>query len=335
MSDRAGHAESPAASSASAAHPCDVSIVIPAYRNARSLKELAKRMNDTMGTASLSYELILIDDGSPDDTWQVIVNLANADPRVKGIRLSRNFGQHPAIAAGFDRAAGREIVLMDADLEDRPEHIPVLIARLREGVDVVYTIKNSESQTTTKDLSSRIFHGVFSRITGRDVPMGIGTLRAFTANVLAAIRQYPEYNVLYGPLFFYVGFSSAFVTVERDERRHGTSSYSTWKRLSLAARSLAAYTDLPNRIFMFFGAGTLAATILYSAIVVLQSLIFGVQLPSGLTLVVLLIMFFMSIVLMSLGVIGIYVFRVYEEVLRRPRYLVAELRNAQQVLKGE
>jgi dolichol-phosphate mannosyltransferase len=303
-----------------------VSVVVPVYRNAESLPELCRRIDGALAADYPRFELILIDDGSPDDSWSIIERLAAADRRIKGVRLSRNFGQHPAIAAGFDRASGDVTVLMDADLEDRPENLPRLIARLEPGVDIVFTIRagaHGESR-----LTSALFHRVFSRIIpGANIPKNIGTLRAFNRKVLEAIRAHTEYDVLYGPLMFFIGFSSVFVEVERDLRRHGRSSYTFVKRLRLALRSLVSYTDFPNKLFLTFGATIVGAAVLYAAAVVLQALVFGAKLPPGLTLIVLLNVLFIGTTMMSLGIIGSYIFRVYQEVLRRPRYLVTEQLN--------
>lgn len=302
-----------------------VSIVVPVFGNAESLPELWQRIASTLTPVYSRFELILIDDGSPDDSWEVIQQLAATDARVKGIRLSRNFGQHPAIAAGFDRATGDVIVLMDGDLEDRPESLPQIIGRLSPEIDIVYTVKMGAHEESR--LTSALFHQVFSRIIGATVPRNIGTLRVFNRKVLEAIRAHTEYNVLFGPLMFFIGFPSLFVEVERDIRRHGRSSYTFMKRLRMAVRSLVSYTDIPNRLFLMFGTLIVGGAALYAVVVITQSLFFDVKLPPGLTLIVLLNVFFIGITIMSLGIIGSYVFRVYQEVLGRPRYLVAQQVN--------
>jgi len=304
-----------------------VSIVVPVYRNEASLRELAERIAASLTPVCPDYELLLIDDGSPDDSWSVIRALTAADTRVKGIRLSRNFGQHPAIAAGFDEACGERIVLMDADLQDRPEELPRLLAGLNDDIDIVYTIKRGEEGGRYERITSRIFHAVFSRVTRSTVPLGIGTYRAFSAKVLTSLKAYPEYNVLFGPLMFYVGFTASFVHVDRDPRKHGPSSYSFLSRLFLAARSLASYTDLPNRVFFGLGMGVLGCTLLYSAAIVVQYTLFGALLPSGITFLALLVLLSLAVTLIALGIIGSYVFRVYQEVLHRPRYLITQTLN--------
>jgi dolichol-phosphate mannosyltransferase len=307
--------------------PPRVSIVAPVYRNEPSLRELAERVAAALDADWPDYELLLVDDGSPDHAWEVIQALSGEDRRVKGIRLSRNFGQHPAIAAGFDAARGEKIVLMDADLQDRPEELPRLLSGLRDDIDIVYTIKHDSENSRSDNITSRVFHAVFSRVTRSNVPSGIGTYRAFSRKVLEGLKSYPEYNVLYGPLMFYVGYTSMFIDVPRDDRKHGPSSYSFIRRLSLAVRSLASYTDVPIRMFFSVGLFVLAATILYSVVIVIQYMMFGALLPSGLTLLALLILFVLAMTLMGLGIIGSYVFRVYQEVLRRPRYLVTQTLN--------
>jgi glycosyltransferase involved in cell wall biosynthesis len=304
-----------------------LSIVVPVYRNAASLRELAARVHATLAPLPQGYELLLVDDGSPDDSWTVINELSRGNPSIRGIRLSRNFGQHPAIAAGFERARGDIVVLMDADLEDRPENIPDLISLIKDDVDIAFSIKRGERPSLVSRLTSHVFHAAFSLMTGNKVPPSIGTFRAFTRKVLLAMQQYPEYNVLYGPLMFYIGFNPAFLETVRDARHHGTSSYSFRKRLSLAIRSLASYTDLPIKAFFTGGAVVFGAAVLYGAAVLLQYFLVESAAPSGLTLLVLIMMFFMSVMMIGLGVIGSYLFRVYQEVLRRPRYLVTQELN--------
>lgn len=304
-----------------------VSVVVPVYGNAPSLRELAERLNDALSQNWPCYELLLIDDGSKDDSWNVIQTLAQADSRIKAIRLSRNFGQHPAIAAGFDRAQGEIIVLMDADLQDRPEELPRVLEAINNDIDIVYTIKSGDRETGANSLTSTLFHAVFQRITRTSIPANIGTYRAFSRRVLRALNGYPEYNVLFGPLMFFAGFNSTFVDVQRDARRHGQTTYPFRRRLSLAIRSLVSYTDLPAKCFLWSGAGILGCVLLYALAIVVQFAVFGAVLPSGITFLTLLVLLSLAITLIALGVLGSYIFRVYQEVLRRPRYHVARTIN--------
>jgi len=295
-----------------------ISILIPVYNNERTLSPLCARIAGAL--AGQDYEVLLVNDGSRDGSWTEIEKLAKADPRVKAIGLSRNFGQHPAIAAALDHASGDVLVLMDADLEDQPEHIPQIVAALgADACDIVYTVK--EGGDGANDITSRIYHYVFSRMVGVDVPRRLGTFRAFTRKVLVALRSFPERHALYGPLMFYVGFRYATLPVARGART-GRSSYSFSRRLRLAVNSLVTYSDLPPRLFAVIGLGMVGLTFLYSLVVIVQYFMVGQSLPRGLTIVVLLLLGMTGMLMLAIGTLGVYIFRIFQEVLARPRYLV-------------
>jgi dolichol-phosphate mannosyltransferase len=305
-----------------------ISVVLPVYKTAEYLRELHARLRATLEPLG-EFEIVLVDDGSPDGAWAVIAELARGDRRVKGIRLSRNFGQHPAICAGFEHAGGGLIVLMDADLQDRPEDIPLLLAHLKDDHDVVYTVKQGEEEPALTRLTSRLYHGAVSRLTGAQVPRNVGTFRLFTRRMLRALLAHPERQVLYGPLMFHVGFEYAVVPVLHPGRR-GRSSYSFRRRLALAVDSLMSYTDFPHRFLVNFGGLILVLSVLYSVALGLRYLLAPGPLPPGLTLLALLVTVSLGSVMVGLGVIGMYVFRVYQEVLRRPRYVKARTVNVEE-----
>lgn len=308
--------------------PVDISVVIPVYNNATSLRELTGRLLKTLKQCTHCHEIIYVNDGSHDQSIAILKALAAEEPAVKVIDLSRNFGQHPALCAGFEHASGGITILMDADLQDRPEDIVDLVTKLRdEEADVAYTIKQSADRTFATRLTSALYHYVFARIVGTDVPLNIGTFRAFNRKFLDAVLQFREVNVLYGPLMFYMGFKSCFLELPYLERPHGRSSYTFRMRLQLAINSLVSYTDVPHRLSMMFGVMLLVGSLLYGMVVTLQYLLFGASLPSGSTLILLVLCLTLGSVMMTLGVIGGYVFRVYQQVLQRPRYLVQERIN--------
>lgn len=304
--------------------PGSVSVVVPVYRNEQHLEELARRLLETLGGTGRSFELIFVDDGSPDRSWEVIASLAARHPEVVGLRLSRNFGQHPAIAAGFERATGDVTVLMDADLQDEPERLPELLAALEEGVDIVYTVALDDEGTARARLSSALFHYSFSRLTRVDVPRGIGTYRVFNRAFREAVLAHRERGALYGPLMLSLGFEAAFVPVRRPPRPGGGSSYSFAKRLSLATETLVSYTNVPHRVLVVTGFLVSLLSAAYLVVLVLDYLFRGPSLASGVTLLLGMTLLLMGAVLMSLGVVGTYVFRVFQEVLDRPRYLLAD-----------
>lgn len=308
--------------------PGSVSVIVPVYRNEASLEELVQRLSVTLTGLGRSFEILLIDDGSPDRSWEVIERLGEAHPEVVGLRLSRNFGQHPAIAAGLDRARGDVTVLMDADLQDEPEQLPALLAKLDEGSDIVYTVNVDEDGGARSRFTSALFHYSFSRLAHVDVPHSIGTYRAFTRKFHDALLRYPERRPLYGPLMLYMGFTAAFVPVARKPSRARASGYTMLKRLGLAIDTLASYTNVPHRILLLIGTVLTSLSALYLAVLVVDYAIRGPELASGLTLVTGIVVLLMGAVLLSIGIVGSYVFRVFEEVLGRPRYLLAETIDA-------
>ena len=304
--------------------PGSVSVIVPVYRNETSLEELVERLVRTLTDTGRRFELVLIDDGSPDRSWEKIQALGAEHPQVVGLKLSRNFGQHPAIAAGLERAQGDVTVLMDADLQDEPEQLPALLAKLDEGSDVVYTVILDESGGGRARFTSALFHYSFSRLAHVDVPHSIGTYRAFTRKFREALLSYPERRPLYGPLMLYMGFTAAFVPVHRQPSKTGASGYSLRKRLGLAIDTLASYTNVPHRILLALGTVLTAASALYLVVLVVDYFVRGPELASGLTLLTGIMVLFMGAVLLSIGIVGSYVFRVFEEVLGRPRYLLTE-----------
>lgn len=305
-----------------------ISVILPVYNNAGSLEELCRSLVQTLSATGAAFELLFVEDGSRDDSWAILERMARVDSRVKVIGLSRNFGQHPATAAGLQQATGDYIVMMDADLQDRPEDIPRLIDILHtREADIVYTIKRGEREPWLTLLTSRIYHFVFSKLSGARVPMNIGTFRSFTREVHQALLNYPEKNIVYGPLMFSIGFRYKAIELERPARRHGCSGYTFFKRLALAMNSLISYSDLPHKITLYGGILALFGSFLYSLVVIIQYFIVGRVLPPGMTVLVLLVTAFFGMIMLSLGVMGIYLFRVYQEVLNRPRFLIARQLN--------
>ena len=308
-----------------------LSILVPVYNNQATINQLIDRLRTALD--GFDYEAVIVDDGSRDGSLALLKAQAVADPRLKIIRFSRNFGQHPAIAAALEHAQGDVLVLMDADLEDRPEHIPMLVSTLQEQqCDIVYTTK-LEGAITPRGLSSDAYHQVFARTIGVTVPRQLGTFRAFTRKVGNALKAFPERDVLYGPLMFYVGFHFVIVPVERGTRP-GRSSYTLAKRLRLAINSLVTYSDLAPRLLASAGVVMIVAPLLYGGIVLLQYLFSGRSLPQGLTIIVLLLTFLGGTIMLALGVLGLYVFRIFQEVLARPRYVIDETMNLEGSLHG-
>ena len=305
-----------------------VSIIVPVYNNAPTLRLLTARL--AVALAGESYEIVFVNDGSCDDSLAVLRELAAEDVRVKVVALSRNFGQHPATSAGMARASGDELVFMDADLQDRPEDVPLLLKRLRDHdqpVEIVYTVQSENPEGVLKRLTSQVFHQVHARLTASEAPQGMGTFRAFTRKVLTEMLAYEERNILYGPLMVSMGFAHAFVAVPHMERGHGKSGYNFSKRLGLAVSVLIRHTDIPYRLFLGLGGGIVCLSVLYAALNILEYMIYGRILQGGLVVIILLLLFFMGATFVAIGLLGIYIFQIFQEVLRRPRYHVAQTFN--------
>jgi len=306
-----------------------LSIILPIYKTGGCLEELYTRLCDTLEKAGLEFELLMIDDGSPDAAGQKLEALAGKDPRIKALFLTRNFGQHPAISAGLEHASGSLIVLMDADLQDRPEDIPLLLEHLRHDVDIVYTVKSDAREGLLTRLTSRLYHHIFSSITRTRVPRNIGTFRLFRRFVLESLLDFPERQILYGPLLFFMGYRYVTVPVSHPPRLSGKSGYTFFDRLSLALSSILSYTDLPHRILMTGGLLIAGVTFLYILALLMRYCIADQPAPPGLTLLALLITLTLGTTMFALGIIGTYIYRIYQEVLARPRYLLLKTMNVE------
>jgi glycosyltransferase involved in cell wall biosynthesis len=297
--------------------------VVPVYNNAASLDELVKRLKAVLDARKAPYEIVLVDDGSADESWKIITTNARADDRVVGIHLSRNFGQQPATRAGLHRATGDITVLMDADLQDRPEEIPAMLEALTDDVDIVVTTWNPDKTEVRERLSSRIFHRIFSAMVGVQLPRNLGTYRLFTREFRDAVLDYPESTAVYGPLMAQMGFNPSYVEVIRSAPTGRKSSYSFRKRARLAMNTLLTYSDVPYRAVSWSGVALVAASLGYLLLVVGQYLVYGRRVPAGITLVLIVQLLLFGAVLACLGVLGAYLFRIFREVLQRPHYHVA------------
>jgi len=310
-----------------------VSVVVPVYNNAASREELIARLTAVLSKRTAPYEIVLVDDGSADESWAIIKRAAQQNDRVVGMHLSRNFGQQPATRAGMRRATGDVTVLMDADLQDRPEEIPRLLDALTDDVDIVVTTWDPEQTEVRERWSSRIFHRIFSRMVGIQLPRNLGTFRVFTRDFREAALDYPESTAVYGPLMAQMGFAASYVEVQRSAPTGRKSSYNFRKRARLAMNTMLTYSDVPYRAVSWAGVALVVASLAYLVVLLGQYAIYGRRIPSGLTLVLTVQLLLSGAVLASLGVLGAYLFRIFREVLDRPRYHVA--REAGKGLRDE
>lgn len=304
-----------------------ISVVAPAYRTSGCLPELHRRVTAAVEPLTSEFELILVNDCSPDDDWAVITRLAAADRRVKGVDLSRNFGQHYAIAAGIDHARGDWVVVMDADLQDQPEEIPRLYAKALEGYDVVFARRGERhSDPAIKKFFSWLFNRLVNFLSSTRVVQGIANYSVISRRVADELRSLRERARSYGLLVLWLGFPTAYIDVSHGARFAGKSSYSIWGSVPLALNSIVSLSDQPLRISMKIGFFLSGMSTLYALFLVYKYYRFHVAV-TGWTSVMVSMFFLAGAIIADLGVIGLYLGKVFDEAKRRPLYVVRRLAN--------
>ena len=302
----------------------ELSVVVPVHNEAENLRPLVERLRSVLARAVSSWEIVFVDDGSRDATLQTIRELNAADPRISAVSFSRNFGKEIAIAAGLDHAFGDAVVIMDADLQHPPEVIPAFLEKWHEGFLNVYGQRTDRTgETRLKRNFAKAFYRIFSQFGETDLPEGAGDFRLLDRKAVDALRALPERARFSKGLYAWVGFRSIGVPFEVAEREHGQSKFRFRKLFSFAFDGLSSFSTVPLKIATWLGvliAIIAAGSALFFAV---RTLLFGTDLPGFPSLIVS-IMFFSGIQLISLGLIGEYVGRIFAEVKRRPLYLIGE-----------
>lgn len=302
------------------------SIVSPVYNEESVLPELYRRVRAVMDDLGEPWELILVNDGSRDESAAVIADLHEQDKRVKGVSFSRNFGFQIAVTAGLDHAAGDAVILTDADLQDPPEVFPRMIEKWRDGYDVVYGVRASrEGESWFKLMTAKVFYRLIYRITDIDIPLDTGDFRLMDRRVVDVIRHMPERNRFLRGMVPWVGFRQTGVEYERRARFAGESKFSSVRQmLPFAVDAITSFSYLPLQLATYLG--FLIAVIAGVAIVaVILVRLFGPENPLlGQATTLVAVLFLGGVQLISLGIIGEYLGRIYDEVKGRPLYLVEQ-----------
>lgn len=288
--------------------------------------ELVRRCEESLRNLVDDYEIILVNDGSPDNSWAEICRACAASPRVKGLNLSRNFGQHMAISAGLAYSKGDWVVVMDCDLQDRPEDIPALYQKSQEGWHVVHARRAIRKEGRLKKLTGKIFHFVFKRLSGQKTDQRIGNFGIFSRKVIDTFNAMPEAARSFESLIRYMGFPSACVDIARDERAEGKSSYSLSKLLRLTFDIILSNSNKPLKMAVYGGFFmSLAAFLLalYNIIAKLSGLI-TIQ---GYTTTVFSIWFVGGAILFLIGILGLYIGKIFNQVKGRPLFIVKDELN--------
>lgn len=302
----------------------EISVIVPFYNESENIEHLFARLTPVLVRLNTTYEIICINDGSQDDTMEQLIEHSRQDLAIKIVNLSRNFGKEIALTAGLDYACGAAVIPIDADLQDPPELIEQLIAKWREGYDVVYAIRRSRrGETWLKKLSAWAFYQTIGKMSHVPIPANTGDFRLLDRRVVEAIERLPERTRFMKGLFAWVGYKQASVLFDRQPRHLGKSTWNYWKLWNFALDGIISFSFLPLKVWSYIGVTISLVTLLYALILVIRTLIFGVDVPGYASLMVA-ILFLGGIQLISLGVIGEYLGRVYEEVKGRPLYFVRE-----------
>ena len=274
--------------------------------------------------AAKSFEILFVDDGSSDKTLEVIRKANAADPRVRCLSLSRNFGKEAALTAGLDTARGLAVIPLDVDLQDPPEVIAPMLAAWRGGVDVVYGVRdNRETDSLPKRLTADLYYRAHNWLSSDKIPEHAGDFRLLDRRVVEVIRDMPERNRFMKGLFAWAGFRQAAVSYHREERKLGTTKFNYWKLWTLAIDGITSASTVPLRVWSYVGGIVALGAIGYALFIVVRTIAFGIEVPGYASMMVA-ILFLGGLQLLSLGVLGEYVGRILTETKRRPLYVVRE-----------
>ena len=305
-------------------HSVELSIVVPLYNEEANIDYLVERLVTVLDNLNTTYEIVCINDGSRDNTLKLLVDYHVRNPAIKVVNLSRNFGKEIALTAGIDYTTGAAIIPIDADLQDPPELIEQLVAKWREGYDVVYATRRSRSgESWLKRFTANSFYRTIAKMSPVPIPANTGDFRLLDRQVVEAIKQLPERTRFMKGLFAWVGYKQTSILFDRAPRFGGKTTWNYWKLWNFALDGITSFSLFPLKVWSYIGLVVSFISLLYASFLILRTLIFGVDVAGYASLMVA-VLFFGGIQLITLGVIGEYLGRVYEEVKRRPLYFVRD-----------
>jgi polyisoprenyl-phosphate glycosyltransferase len=298
-----------------------LSVVIPLYKCSAAIPELAQRLETSLPEINEDYEIIFVNDGSPENDWELVKGLAEKNQKIKGINLSRNFGQHYAITAGLDHAAGEWVVVMDGDLQDQPEEISKLYEKAQEGFDIVMGRRANRKDIFFKRLFSKLFYSTFSYLTNTQQDASIANFGVYNRKTINAVLSMKDSIRYFPTLIQWVGFRSTAIDIEHDRRLAGKSSYSFVSLFRLAFNNIIAFSDKPLRLTIRLGF-MISSLAFIAGIFYLVRYLSGAITVSGFTSLIISIWFLAGIVISILGLLGIYLGKVFDKVKERPTYII-------------
>ena len=303
-----------------------LSIVSPVYRAEKMVHMLVERIVKSVTTITEDFEIILVNDASPDASWSVIEHECAQDKRLKGINLSRNFGQHYAITAGLHYAKGEWVVVMDCDLQDRPEEIPALYQKALEGYDIVYARRKQRQDKWLKRTTSRMFNAVLNWLSGLKKDKEVANFGIYNRKVIAEYIKIPEYARSFGSLIRYLGFRTTAIDVQHALRAEGKSSYTLHRMLKLTFDVIISNSNKPLRMAVGLGFGMSVLSFLLALYNVVARMVGIISFP-GYTTTVFSIWFVGGLMLFVMGVLGLYIGKIFDQVKGRPIYIVRNTIN--------
>ncbi|HZE97947.1 MAG TPA: glycosyltransferase family 2 protein [Planctomycetota bacterium] len=308
----------------SAADP-ELSIIIPLYNEESNIDLLFGRVEAILARIGLSHEIVCVNDGSRDQTIDKLVTHHRRNPSIKIVDFSRNFGKETALTAGIDYSRGRAVIPIDADLQDPPELIESLVAEWKKGFEVVNAVRKSRAgDSWVKRMTAAAFYRIIGKMSRVTIPKDTGDFRLLDRRAVDALKRLPERTRFMKGLFAWVGFKQTNVLFDRDPRHGGSTSFNYWKLWNFALDGITSFSVFPLKIWTYVGLAVSASAFVYAFFRVIYTIIHGVEVPGYASLMVV-ILFLGGIQLITLGVIGEYLARIYEEVKHRPLYLVREL----------
>lgn len=302
-----------------------LSIIVPLYNEDQGIDYLFERLLNVLNNLEMSFEIICVDDGSKDDTLEKLITYSNQNTNIKIISLSRNFGKEIALTAGLDLACGAAIIPIDADLQDPPERIVEMIEKWKEGYEVVYAVRKSrQGENFLKRFTAYTFYKIIGFLSGVPIPPNTGDFRLLDRKVVEALKKMPERSRFMKGLFAWVGFKQTAIFFHREPRLKGKTSWNYWKLWNFAIDGITSFSLLPLKVWSYLGFCVSFISLIYASFLIIRTLIFGIDVP-GYASVMVSVLFLGGIQLLSLGIFGEYLGRIYEEVKQRPLYLVREL----------
>jgi glycosyltransferase involved in cell wall biosynthesis len=306
-----------------------LTVVVQVYNEQEVLLEFAARLKAVMETLDCEYEVLYVNDGSSDNSLNIITTMSNKDKRVSYLDLSRNFGKEIAMSAGLDYAKGTAVIIIDADLQDPPELIPQLIAKWKEGFDVVYAKRTKrQGETALKKLTAYGFYRVVKRISNIQIPQDTGDFRLLSRRAVDSLCLLREKHRFMKGLYSWIGYPQTAVEYIRDPRFAGDTKFDYWRLWNFAIQGITSFTIAPLKIATYIGTMTAIFAFIYGAFIVMKTFITGADLPGYPSLMVV-ILFLGGIQLVSIGIIGEYLGRTFDEVKNRPLYFVNTFKPAE------